>query len=416
MIRTIIQKEIFAGIRSFRFTVVALLLVMLISSSMFVMYRDYMQRMENYTLLSPKDGEKTMIVQPAVLSIFVKGLDEVIGRSYAVSFGGQISPGGTDKSASNLFMMFMTPDLHFIVRVVLSLVALLFSFDIVSGEKESRTLSLSLANTVSRTTLLAGKWIGGYITIAAPFIVMVFAGVLVITLMPEIQFSGADWIRLALFLGGSLLYIACFFTLGMLVSIILSSSSSALIIALTLWTVFVFVIPSLGNTVAGMFVAKPSVQQYEIRRNNIWIREVFLRIQAIKTEKRDTGRDMIANINRDNDLLRADFNAKFTAFKDLTKTITSISPAAAFTYFATDIAGTGIREENRLREHVVRYKDGIWEIGQNSKEKPPPFSYRRGTVRDALYHGGILELALMMLVTIVFFSLSYVRFLRYDAR
>lgn len=165
-----------------------------------------------------------------------------------------------------------------------------------------------------------------------------------------------------------------------------------------------------------MFVETPSMEQYEIRRNNIWIREVYLREQAKKSGKRIEYGATMENINRDNDRLRADFNTRFNAFNRMTKTITNISPAAAFSYFATGIAGTGIWEENRLREQVVRHKDVIWQIPRNSKEALPSFSFRRGTVHDALYHDGILELTLIMLVTIIFFSLSYVTFLKYDAR
>ena len=98
MIRTLIMREILGGVRSFRFVVVALILAVLVSSSLVCHVPGLCAASgELCPFSSPEDGEKTMIAPPAVLSIFVKGLDEVIGRSYALKYGGQITPGGTPK-------------------------------------------------------------------------------------------------------------------------------------------------------------------------------------------------------------------------------------------------------------------------------------------------------------------------------
>ena len=45
----------------------------------------------------------------------------------------------------------------FIAALIVSFIALLFTFDAVSGEKESKTLALSLANPVSRATHPSGQ-------------------------------------------------------------------------------------------------------------------------------------------------------------------------------------------------------------------------------------------------------------------
>ena len=64
-------------------------------------------------------------------------------------------------------------DWAFIIGYVLSLIALLFTFDSVSGEREQGTLRLMLANSIPRHTVLIGKFLGALISITIPFLLAV---------------------------------------------------------------------------------------------------------------------------------------------------------------------------------------------------------------------------------------------------
>ena len=82
-----------------------------------------------------------------------------------------------DKLSKNpLFQVFQSPDFAYVVRIIVSLLALLFVFDAVCGEKERGSLKLLLSNSVPRDTILIGKWIGGYISVAAPFAIAMLGG------------------------------------------------------------------------------------------------------------------------------------------------------------------------------------------------------------------------------------------------
>ncbi len=96
MLWTLIRKEIQENLYSFKFLIVFLLLTVLMLTSVFVMYQDYRVRMENYEVLRPKPTQPFVIVPPTPLSIFVKGLDENMGRSFEITFGGQIQVGHLD--------------------------------------------------------------------------------------------------------------------------------------------------------------------------------------------------------------------------------------------------------------------------------------------------------------------------------
>ena len=423
MIGTVVKKEILENIHSFKFVVITLLSVILVLTSIFVMYRDYQLRVENYEVLRPDSSQPVAIIQPTPLSIFAKGLDENMGRSYEVKFGGQIMVGSKQQSVNKIFRLFTTPDLLYVIKVVMALCAMLFAFSAVSGEKEAGTLGLVLSNRLGRAILLTGKWIGGFASLVVPFLVAVLLGVILVTVSPMVQMSGEDWLRLGLFLLGTLFYLAVFFSLGLFISSISHRSASSLVISLFLWAILIFVIPNLGNILARQLVEIPSVHRLEVRRQQIWIKEVFELNNMSRTSREDIQaalKKVLNTINSENDRLIADYRGRFNRLVTATKDITRFSPTAAFTFLSTDLAGTGLLEERRLKQAVLQYKNLVWDkpvdSGGNIKGEFPAFSYQRSPVREVLNAEGLGNLLVLILFNVVAFSAAYVAFLRYDVR
>ena len=56
-----------------------------------------------------------------------------------------------------------------VTAVLLSFMGILFTFDSISGEQERGTLRLMLSNSVSRSAVICGKFLGAFFTIAMPF-------------------------------------------------------------------------------------------------------------------------------------------------------------------------------------------------------------------------------------------------------
>ena len=423
MISTVIKKEILENIHSFKFVVITLLSVILVLTSIFVMYRDYQLRVENYEVLRPDSSQPVAIIQPTPLSIFAKGLDENMGRSYEVKFGGQIMVGSKQQSVNKIFRLFTTPDLLYVIKVVMALCAMLFAFSAVSGEKEAGTLRLVLSNRLARAILLTGKWIGGFASLVVPFLVAILLGTILVTLSPQVQMNSEDWLRLGFFLLGALFYIAVFFSLGLFISSISHRSASSLVVSLFLWAILVFVIPNLGNILARQLVEIPSVHRLEVRRQQIWIKEVF-ELNNMNLRSREDIQEAIkkvANtINSENDKLLSDYRSRFNRLVTATKDITRFSPTAAFTFLSTDLAGTGLLEERRLKQAVLQYKNFVWDkpidSAGNIQGDFPAFSYQRNSVREVLNAEGLSNLAVLILFNILGFSAAYVAFLRYDVR
>jgi len=378
------------------------------------MYRDYCLSLENYEILQPKSNEAIAIIPPTPLSVFARGLDENLCRSYEVISAGQIRVGSKQQSVNNLFRLFTTPDLLYIVKVILALCAMLFAFDTVSGEKEIGTLRQSLSNSVKRPILIIGKWIGGFTSFIVPFFIAVLLGTILVTLSPVVQMNGQNWTKLALFLLSSVIYLAVFFSLGLLISCLTHRSSSSLVISLFLWVMLVFLIPNLGNILARQLVEMPTVQQLEVKRSHIWIKETFELGKG--TIDRKTRQELI---NSRNDKLIADYRNRFDRLVELSQNITRFSPTAAFTYLATDMMGTGILDERRLKKGVLQYKDLVWDnptdTDGNLIGNFAPFAFRRSSLKESISEG-LGNFVILILFYILFFTAAYVAFLRYDVR
>ena len=84
-------------------------------------------------------------------------------------------------------------DWAFLIGVVLSFAAILFTFDAISGERARGTLRLMLANSVPRHVLLGGKFLGALISIGLPFLMAVLVNLFLLYTSGSIQLGKSDW-------------------------------------------------------------------------------------------------------------------------------------------------------------------------------------------------------------------------------
>ena len=415
MTLTIARKEIASNLLSYKFFIVLLLIVLLVAMSLFIMHRDYKQRMADYQAIRPKPGEPIALVTPSPLSIFAKGLDDAITRSFEIDLIG-ITVRAGQSSGNIVYSFFPAPDFLYVVRVVLSLVALLFGFDQVSREREQGTLKLLLGSSVSRAKVLVGKWIGNFLSLSIPFLLVTLLGTAVLFLDREVHFSSGQLGRLVLILALSLLYLGFFLSLGMLVSALTRRAATSIIILLFIWALFVFIIPNLGTLAARQFVSVPSVRALSEKRQQTWTREVVVSI------KDGAWADHFRAISSENDKLENDYRLRFESLVRLSRDINRISQAASFLDAASEVAGTGIGEESRLKGEVVRYKDSIIDqliAGHDSGKRDaqyPAFSYAPRPLAEVFAGGALFDTVWLVFFNILSFALAYVAFVRYDVR
>ena len=406
----IIVKELRHSLFSYKFSIVTALSTLLILASTYVMYRDYCLARENYEVLRSESEDTVAVIPPTPLSIFVRGLDENLCRSFEVG-GTNIGVSEKQQSVNELFKLFTAPDLFYIIKVILSLCAMLFAFDMVSGEKETGTLRQSLSGSLARPILIIGKWLGGFIGFIVPFLLAVLLGTILLTLSPNVSMSAQDWGKLGLFLASSMVYLVVFFSLGMLISCLTHQSSSSLVISLFVWTILVFIIPNLGVILARQLVRIPTVQQLELRRTYNFRKMRFEANRVDPRERYGIRRRAAAEAEH----FSEEYRNRFNRLAMISQSITRISPAAAFTFLATDTVGTGVTEERRLKRAVLQYNDTVrhW---PGDRDSCPDFLYQRSSCREALGPGALGNLLILVLFGILSGVGAYVTFIRYDVR
>ena len=153
------------------------------------MYGDYCLALDNHDILRRESGDRSEIIPPTPLGIFAKGLDENLCRPWQLQEVGFEISSEKQKSLNNLFKLFTAPDLLYVIKVILSLCAMLFAFDIICGEKETGTLRQSLSYRLKRPILIIGKWIGGFTSFILPFFIAVLLGTIFVTLSPVVDIN-----------------------------------------------------------------------------------------------------------------------------------------------------------------------------------------------------------------------------------
>jgi ABC-type transport system involved in multi-copper enzyme maturation permease subunit len=418
----IARKEILDHLLSLKFYICLVMLAALVGLSSFVMYRDYQLRMENYTVLrqraQPRPGESDLlaVVPPRPLSIFAKGLEDIMDRGYTVTSYHGIGAESRQTPGKNLFILFAAPDLLYIVKVLLSLIALLFAYDAVTGEKEKGTLKIMLSSALSRGQVVTGKMLGGLAVVFVPFLVVFMMALLVLVTRPTIAVGALELSRLSLMVLATLLYVVIFYALGVLVSARARSSASALVVLLFLWAVIVFAVPNAGNLMAEQFTPIPSAETQEMRRHQEFAKNRFISIQS---RQRDPAGSLQA-FNREYDRLVEDYRAKLDRLVTTSKAICRLSPAAIVGYVFTDLAGTGLVEQRRLSRALMDYKSRNMEalLRQNQPGAPAPttFEFPQLSLGTVFEQGTLSDFALLILISGGVFVTAVFSFLKTDPR
>ena len=139
-----------------------------------------------------------------------------------------------------------------------SITALLFTYDAISGERETGTLSLLLANSVSRATVLLAKFTGAFLTLMIPLLIGILLNLMIVNASELVSLDESEWTRVGIIFVISAIYISIFLWLGLFISSQFSNSSSCLLVLLLIWVVFVVLIPNTMGTFVGSLQQLPS--------------------------------------------------------------------------------------------------------------------------------------------------------------
>lgn len=153
-------------------------------------------------------------------------------------------------------------DVTTVVIYLLGMLAVLLSFDSISGEKERGTLALELSNAVTRRQLLLGKYLGGILTLALS-LALTLAVALVVWLLSGVSFNASLWPRVALWFTVLLAYLSSMFLAGLLISVLTHRAAVSLLIAMLVWFLVVIFIPAAATGASIELRQTPSPYQLE---------------------------------------------------------------------------------------------------------------------------------------------------------
>jgi ABC-type transport system involved in multi-copper enzyme maturation permease subunit len=441
--RLIVWKETLEHIISYRNLITTGLCIILFLSSAFIMTRDYRNRQVNYSLRDAmgqtRTGMRPKIAKPpASLSILARGLDANMGRLIFIWWSQPRKEVGADVvdpgERNPLFSLFAAPDSVYIVKIVMSILALFFAFDSICGEKERGTLRMMLASGgTSRSSVILGKWLGGYLSFLICFLPALLMVLIWMAVHPAMDIKGEDWARIGFIVLLSLAYISIFFLLGLLASTLTHRGATSLLIILLLWVVWVIGAPNLGVLLAKRLSPVPESLAFMSEKGAIGQRRFDSQMDSFEAYWQADDR-YIAKVNQQADLVRK---------------LTRLSPLASYVYASTALARTGVVESQRYKRAVIdwdreirrtadrqmrEYTKQMEEGGgkreegrgrrEEGKELPKgayewaeevPFDYKEMQLSEVF--GTIwADVFLLLGFNVVLFMAAYLLFLRYDVR
>jgi len=255
MIWKIAAKEFLLNLMTFKFVVGTILCIVLVAIFVPVLAEDYRQRLQQYDERVADNEAKlrqvkayrvltpTVYRRPQVLSVFSQGMEKRLGDSARIDFGviPQIDAGPAE--VNPYLSIFPAFDVLLIFKIVMSALALLVAYDVISREKEQGTLGLMLAHPLRRGHVLLGKLAAGSLTLAVPATIAFIIGLLLLSSSRSASLAGSDWARIAMMYVASLLFVLSMYNIGLLFSCLTRSSALALVLGLFFWVLAVAVVP-----------------------------------------------------------------------------------------------------------------------------------------------------------------------------
>ena len=459
MLSLLIRKELLDHLRSLRFAMACIICPVVVLSSVFVLARDFRDASFDYRtnqLMHADQLQETRFPHELTtngvfvdtplnpMKVFFSGVDDAHTSTVRVS--AMAAPERQANLEMNpVSLLFPVMDLTFVAGIIMSLLAIAFSYDAFSGEKDLGTLKVVLSYSVPRDLLLLAKWIGGCVALLTPFLMSILLGLVVTLLFPQIDLRSSDWASLGLALLGALVYLSTIYALGLLVSARTHLPSTSITVLLLIWVVMVLVLLILAPHVARIAVETPTMQAVESEKARLKQEEQgkFIRewqayigpaqeadtpVSEMVATYQKLESAMTATVNERRRKIDADFQRRMDEQIDLTRTLAKVSPAALFAISVCDFAGTGVRETSHQRASLDRYAT-TWAEYAYSKFDPaiyegdaqleiedyPRYDYEQMPF-DERFAQTSMDMLILVLWNISFLLAAWVSVTRYDVQ
>jgi len=483
MLRILVTKEIADAILDLRFVITTLLCLVLIPLGMYVSRRDYERRLDAYRREHQQYRQRygtgveiyteaQGLRPPPVLSIFGSGVDPFLPDKMTTARSGlwrTIKQPSTDNPHS---LLFGKADLLSNVVFVLSLAAMILTFNSISGERESGTLALMIAGAVPRSRILLSKIVGNYVALLIPFTLSMLIALVVLDLSPDVSILSREvWPAFLVIVAVAFLFLLGMVCLGLCLSALTRHPMNSIVLALFVWAVLILGVPKVSPMLAGVLCPIESAGVHDLTRRLVAedidremieeresLREkCFQEYGAPEQDMRTTSpgteagrrakkmfeerfalveqrfeRRLAEELGR----IDQDYARRRQVQFSLATELSRISPICSYTYVVCGLCGTGTSASDDFTANAQRYQDQVkqavydkviirrWRSLQSyhyadgfdlSKAVLPEMKYTYPTVAQAL-QAGWPDVLVLVLFDALFCALAFLGLNRYDVR
>lgn len=203
---------------------------------------------------------RVVAMDPQPLALISTGQSDLFTHAVKPKLYGEANALGFSELSNPVQLMFGTFDLAFVCIYLLPLLVLTFSYNLLSADKESGVLRLTMSQPISMYAWLFNKLMVRFIVLA--FIVIV--SILVSLFVFNATFNSSLWKLLLIVLA----YTFFWFVVAFLVNLLGASSGNNAIALVSVWVVLVLLIPSFISQSANTLYPVPSrinmIHQYRV--------------------------------------------------------------------------------------------------------------------------------------------------------
>lgn len=467
MLKEIIIHELQSFIYSLRFHIAFVLVLVMYGISTFSYILEYKEIKANYEDLSKKKTEEIReLAGESATQLAINRSQQLLlqrNSSFISSCNEQSIPNtitysaynvfgyGISKGKSNPFLMQsgnMSVNWQFIIIMLFSFLAIVFSYDAISGEKETKTLALCLSNSLPRGKVLLGKYISITLILFLFALIGSVLSVFILLAASIVSFSAIMLFEIFSFLLLVLLLVLCLTAMGIFTSVLCHNSNVSLLIALTIWLFIMFVVPNtalqLSDTLFPYDNEATVAEQTREERD-----EIEARYPDGKWSSRGGMLDYPPHeirANMQSDFLENEkkyyhdwYNQQFSQYEK-TRKLTYLSPIAVFECGTEALLDGGYfrfqKNWQDLHNYQTQFLAFFKEFDSKDPESPhwynpyerysttakpvtfdevPKYTERIKRIGERISQMSIC-IGLLIVYTGLFFVLAFARFIKYDVR
>lgn len=471
MIRFIFRGQLRSYFSSARFYAALVLAVLLGSINAIVYSQKYVSEQTQYhEAVSAHERELTqqdaspataasvnfqLIIPPNRLAFLSGGRDDLFpsARSFNMRYPSFVwGPYSYDiiYNRNERLRYFDPIDWVWLVQVLFSFLVIVFTFDIVSGEREGGTLKLVLSHAVKRSDVVIGK-ISAALTVLLMILILAFLlNLVIVFVIRHIPIRVDDLGKIGAFLVLSIAYLLLFVALGVLISASVRHSITSLIILLFIWVSCIEVVPKVATLVITGAMRLPTEDELirqidqalaQMKKQysgqvGIWRGRELGKTDGYKAER------MSAQIeNRLHQVagqVLDDYLKRKLGQVHQVERLSSMSPAVLYATATRNLVSAGIERQERFISQIHGYIEHLmsWvqEVDSKDPESPhilyfsdylstkkiswssvPRFQFREVRTLE-ITPAVITKITVLVLEALVLFVVALWRFLRYDVR